>query len=128
MSKYTYKLILDLNGAVNMLKNHDVSVASITNIIKFKAEAKQLAADFDAATKMLCEDKHKIIPNKGGGYSFTGHPNEAEVRKDYAELQNTEIELKTKLNFMTEKELVSAATGLDMGVIALLFEYLVKTD
>jgi hypothetical protein len=120
----TYEKLILRNMQVNSLKNVGLTVPSITNLIKLKAELKVTIEEYNAALKALLEDKWKLTPEKTGGYTYLGHKDEAAIKKDLDTLKDTEVVLKSKLNFLSMKELQASTEGLEINLVSELHEFL----
>jgi hypothetical protein len=127
---FSFPRLQEINSLINSLKNTNVGVESILNLMKLKAELKTLILEQNELIKELFGKKYELeITTADNGqeiYSYKGHEKEAEIVKDQNELMNREIPIKSKLNFMKMKEIVAASEGLPMGVVIELAEVLAE--
>jgi hypothetical protein len=123
----SYGEIPELVRMVNSVKNTGLSVPSLMNLIKLKAELKTTLEEYNEALKGLLEGKHGL-KLENGGYTFVDHPKESEIRAEITQLQETEVKIKSKLNFLTTKELGASTQNLDLAIISEIAEKLAVID
>lgn len=122
----TYGEVTTFNAQLNAIKNHGLTVASITSLIKLKAEIKVILTQFQEAVKAIFSKYG--IEAENGSYNYEGHKDKKKINKDYADLLGLGVELNAKLNFIPMKEFAGATSDLDLGTIAELAEKLVVKE
>lgn len=119
-----------LNTTINSLKNTNISVESIISLVKLKLNLKKLIEEQNTAIKELLAGKYalELVPSENGAevFSFKGHEKEKEIIEEHQKLATRKVKITAPTKFMTMAELVGAAEGLPIGLLAEVSELLVK--
>lgn len=131
-TELAYVKAQEINAMVNSLRNTNVGVDSIIALVRLKAELKAYIEEYNTAITTLFKEKYAIEPSVGENgqtqFAYKEHEKAAEIQKESDALANKTITLKSKLNFMSMKELASATEGLPIGILADIAEYLAVKD
>ena len=124
MTELTQLQAVELNACLAMIKNTGLSVESLRNILKLKKLLKEKIEEVNEL-RLAVMEKYDVKPT-GNSYLFDKHPKAVEIGEDLKNI-NTILHDVKPLNFMTESELFNSTPEVNMDVLQVLIERIVKS-
>lgn len=120
----TYADILGVRPVLSLIKNRGLSVQSLTNLVRFKAECERISDEYYKIQKEIM-DKFEV-KETNGVFNLEGNPKAQEVQAEVKALQESSCRFEEKLNFMSWKEIHSSTEDLPLDVLAIVAKWLAE--
>lgn len=123
----TYGDVPELIKLVNTVRNAGLSVPSLMSLVKLKNELRGFLEEYNDTLKAILEEKFEL-KQENGGYSWVEHPKAADINAEVDALRKQPVKLKSKLNFLSFKELSAATQNLDLAIVSDIAEKLAANE